>query len=356
MLYDRHGVLVVRVGDIVVKAHQADRDGGPLLKQRMDLAATLPELLLPPLGGPHDVDGRVVTLWPYARPVDPTQALPWAEAGSLLARLHNSPVPADAPPWGRPTRVTRLIARLTSPAESPEVAGFAASNVPADPPEVLGAPGAPARPSKASRSAGSAQAAMSSRPAEATGPGDLASVTAPNEPAAPAKATEPSRAKGLGRYASAVEAVVGAYATLPERILTGAPLSPERARLLHGDWHLGQMVNDDGAWRLIDVEDLGVGDPAWDLARPAALFAAGVLPPDDWSRFLTAYQEAGGPAVPVNGDPWQALDLPSRTLAIQIAATCVISAREGDRPLDEPEEALVEACTRISRSRAPGMT
>ncbi|MCP9965978.1 phosphotransferase family protein [Actinomadura madurae] len=103
-----------------------------------------------------------------------------------------------------------------------------------------------------------------------------------------------------------------------------------------------------GQWRLIDVEDLGRGDPAWDLARPAALYSAGVLPPDDWDRFLGAYRDAGGPAVPAQGDPWNVLDVPARTLAIQIAATCVISARREDRPLDGPEQAMVDACARIS--------
>jgi hypothetical protein len=297
VLYDRHGVLVVRVGEVVVKAHQADRDGGPLLTRRMELASTLHDLLLPPLGGPYDLNGRVVTLWPYATPVDPTQDLPWAEAGCLLARLHNTPIPPGAPPWGRPTRVERLVARLTANGHAPAT-----------------------------------DHGIDERSGEAIG--------------------RPSP----GRYDGAIETIRKAYATLPAHVLTGEPPSAARARLLHGDWHLGQMVSEHGEWRLIDVEDLGVGDPAWDLARPAALFAAGVLPPDDWARFLAAYQEAEGPAVPSNGDPWQALDLPARTLAIQIAATCVISARAGDRPLDEPEEALIEACSRISQSREPGMT
>lgn len=51
----------------------------------------------------------------------------------------------------------------------------------------------------------------------------------------------------------------------------------------------------DGAWRLIDVDDLGLGVPAWDLARPAAWYAAGLLAPEDWLCFLDAYRAAGGP-------------------------------------------------------------
>ncbi|OLT31447.1 hypothetical protein BJF79_37120 [Actinomadura sp. CNU-125] len=117
---------------------------------------------------------------------------------------------------------------------------------------------------------------------------------------------------------------------------------------MHGDWHLGQMVRVRDGWRLIDIEDLGRGDPAWDLARPAALYCAGVLPPDEWERFLGAYRAAGGPAVPPDGAPWTTLDIPAQSLAIQIAATCVQSARKDDRPLDGPEQAMVDACGRMT--------
>ncbi|NEE41548.1 phosphotransferase, partial [Streptomyces sp. SID7982] len=52
--------------------------------------------------------------------------------------------------------------------------------------------------------------------------------------------------------------------------------------LCHGDLHLGQLVRHpapDGPWLLIDMDDAGVGDPAWDLGRPAAWYAAGLLAP-----------------------------------------------------------------------------
>ncbi|MFP3965949.1 phosphotransferase [Actinomadura fulvescens] len=269
VLYDRHSVLVVRLGDVVVKAHQPDRDGGPLLERRMEIAAGLPALLLRPLGPRREIGGRVVTVWPYGTPVDPAGPLPWEDGGRLLAELHAVPVPPRAPGWGRPARVARLVSRLED------------------------------------------------------GP-------------------------------AAVE-IRRAFATLPSWIRGEADEPAGGARcLIHGDWHLGQMVQDaSGAWRLIDVEDLGAGDPAWDLARPAALYSAGVLPPDDWERLLGAYQAAGGPAVPPHANPWTTLDVPARTLVIQIAATCVISAREGDRPLEEPERALVDACRRISTAGIP---
>ncbi|SNS65571.1 Phosphotransferase enzyme family protein [Actinomadura meyerae] len=263
-LYDRHGVLVVRVGDVVVKAHQADREHGAPFLARIRLAATLPDLLLGPAGAPLTVDGRTVTIASYGDPVDPNQALPWEEGARLLAALHAEAVPADAPHWGRPTRVARLISQV---GEGP-----------------------------------------------------------------------------------APDAVKRAFATLPAWIRGEEDEPPARTQhLIHGDWHLGQMVRArDGRWRLIDIEDLGRGDPAWDLARPAALYSAGVLHPDEWTRFLGAYTAAGGPAVPAQGDPWTSLDIPARSLAIQIAATCVISAERDDRALDGPEQAMIDACVRIS--------
>lgn len=273
VLYDRHGVLVVRVGTVVVKLHQADRDGGPLLDRRMRLAGALPGLLLPPLGPPRRIAGRVVTVWPYGEPVDPRpgspEGLPWEEGARLLARLHTAEVPEGAPEWGRPTRVARLVREL-----------------------------------------------------------------------------EDGPAAGEIRRA---------FATLPAWIRDGSgpPDGGARRTLLHGDWHLGQMVRVEGAWRLIDVEDLGAGDPVWDLARPAALYSAGVLAHEDWTRFLDAYRASGGPAVPADDGLWAALDVPARALVIQIAATCVKSARKDDRPLDGAERALVDTCTRISSVGSP---
>ncbi|MGH3240750.1 MAG: phosphotransferase family protein, partial [Spirillospora sp.] len=263
-LYDRHGVLVVRVGDLAVKAHQADREHGAPFLERIRVAATVPAVLVGPLGPPRDVDGRTVTVYPYGEPVDPQQNLPWEEGARLLAALHSAAVPADAPSWGRPTRVARRVSELG--------------------------------------------------------------------------------------HGPAADEVRRAFTTLPAWIRGDGEKPPKTAgRLIHGDWHLGQMVRaQDGQWRLIDIEDLGTGDPAWDLARPAALYSAGVLPPDEWDRFLGAYTEAGGAAVPSKDDPWTALDVPARSLAIQIAATCVISAERENRPLGGPEQAMVDACGRIS--------
>ncbi len=55
------------------------------------------------------------------------------------------------------------------------------------------------------------------------------------------------------------------------------------------------------------MDDAGVGDPAWDLGRPAAWYAAGLLAPEDWSTFLDAYRAAGDrlfPPTATPGPPW----------------------------------------------------
>lgn len=130
-------------------------------------------------------------------------------------------------------------------------------------------------------------------------------------------------------------AVRRAAAGLPDAVWR--PGSPHRPlTLVHGDWHLGQLgrPHAEAPWVLIDIDDLGVGDPAWDLARPAGFWAAGLIPDDDWTRFVGAYRAAGGPALP-DGDPWPVLDPFARAAVVQAAA---------HHPDDE---LLLAACARM---------
>jgi hypothetical protein len=115
----------------------------------------------------------------------------------------------------------------------------------------------------------------------------------------------------------------------------GSPNRP--ATLVHGDWHLGQLgrLTPASTWTLIDVDDLGVGDPAWDLARPAGFWAAGLIPDDDWMTFVQAYRDEGGPALP-SGDPWPVLDPFARAAVVHAAA---------NHPDDE---LLLAACARMA--------
>jgi hypothetical protein len=97
---------------------------------------------------------------------------------------------------------------------------------------------------------------------------------------------------------------------------------PAQVTLAHGDFHLGQLGHTPlrRSWKLLDVDDFGTGDPAWDLASPAGYWAAGLLDDEAWTEFLDAYRQAGGTAVAQTGDPWPSLNVPAQA-AVLIAVS-----------------------------------
>lgn len=139
-----------------------------------------------------------------------------------------------------------------------------------------------------------------------------------------------------------------AEAMLVRELAAGLPRAGRPAAettLVHGDWHLGQVGRHAGHRLLLDVDDLAVGDPAWDLARPAGFRAAGLLGDEDWRAFLDGYRGAGGPAVPAGGDPWPGVDLPARVAVLTATANALA---RGDDVADD----LLQACRGMSRSSA----
>lgn len=70
-------------------------------------------------------------------------------------------------------------------------------------------------------------------------------------------------------------------------------VQPSGSALVHGDWHLSQLTRlDDGGRRLIDVDDLGTGDPV----DPVAV--------------VDGYGPPAGPPCRVTGDPRPRLAVP----------------------------------------------
>lgn len=144
------------------------------------------------------------------------------------------------------------------------------------------------------------------------------------------------------RVARAVALALPEFVDLGRSLLQQVCDRSEPRQLLHGDWHLGQLGRTAAGWCLLDPEDLGLGDPAWDLARPAGFWAADLLSDADWREFLDGYRASGGIAIPPNGDPWPALDLPARCAVF-------VAAMHPEAHSPDTARALADACRRMAQ-------
>nr|NLI49475.1 phosphotransferase [Propionibacterium sp.] len=131
---------------------------------------------------------------------------------------------------------------------------------------------------------------------------------------------------------------------LASELLRRWPAPTASDRLVHGDFHLGQLGRTPtGALVLFDLDDLGLGHPAWDLGRLAGFHAAGILPDRDWAAFVAGYTRGGGrwPA----GGAGSPLDHAAR------AAVVIGAVREASGHSDDTAGALLAACARMAQWR-----
>lgn len=279
--------VVVRCGSVVVKAHSKGSDPAALAA-RLAVAArsTLSEVLLAPLvPRPVAVADRWASVWPYGAtiPVDPGR-VPWADAATLLARLHTATVDMgqllELPSCDAPARIARRVAGL---AKQP-----------------------------------------------------------PGEPDAPQHAAATVRA---------------AWHTLPAWA-RGQGKAPGPVTVVHGDFHLGQLVAHTGAgWRLTDIDELGTGTPVWDFGRIAALRALGVIREGEFRNFLDAYWAAGGPALSPNSvdadhADWATLDAVARAHVVSAAAQRLMHRDRRPRYADGLDDELLRICAHVAAEGA----
>jgi hypothetical protein len=119
--------------------------------------------------------------------------------------------------------------------------------------------------------------------------------------------------------------------------------------VIHGDWHLGQLVKFGGEWVHLDPDDLGLGPPAWDLARAAAFWALGIIGSAQWRLFHGAYRETlaahatAAPAEDVCHDS-------GRLIIVLLAAKASVRAACSGNRLENPGVDALRLCRLWARS------
>lgn len=137
------------------------------------------------------------------------------------------------------------------------------------------------------------------------------------------------------------------------RTLLASWPTPTRRSVVHGTFDLGRLGRLPGtsSWLLTGPHTLGVGDAAWDLAGPAALWGVGLLDDASWFAFVSGYRAAGG-LIPGEGQPWPGLDHPARC-ALLMATVAELRRCPGypHPELSPAAEALLAACVKANGRR-----
>ena len=89
---------------------------------------------------------------------------------------------------------------------------------------------------------------------------------------------------------------------------------------------------------------------AADLARPAALWAVGLLADEDWTRLLAAHRRLSPGLLPPDEHLWEHLDAPARMALVILTAQALRHEEDA-----EIIRRLLSACTRITQTHAPDL-
>jgi len=141
--------------------------------------------------------------------------------------------------------------------------------------------------------------------------------------------------------------ILEAAQTLP--LFSSASWTHHKQSYIHGDWHPGQVAYYENKLVFIDIDDVGIGNRMFDLAKPAAYFLAGLLPNHMWKEFSEGYQNSCNMSQENRDTFWSELELPARAAVIQSAITALTHASENLRALQNFEIELIKSCQRVTQ-------
>lgn len=140
---------------------------------------------------------------------------------------------------------------------------------------------------------------------------------------------------------------------LGRNLLLSWPETPVRPAVVHGTFDLGRLARLPGTemWLLSHPFTLGRGDAAWDIAGPAALWAAGLLNEASWFEFVGGYASAGG-RTHGEGQAWPGLEHPAQCALLMATVAELRRCPAFPKPeLSATAKALLAACVKANGRR-----